>query len=221
MTILSAGNFTGPVSISGGSIYAGNNCFASVSSITITNDGTLDLGGGTFSGKKPITISGNGVNGSGAINNSYDDYPVQSVSITLTGDATLGASKRWDIAAGSFIGGPHSLIMDLTGATYSEWNSTTIGSNVVNIVLTNGNFGAKSMSSSFQNPGTMFTVSPNRQLYFWGNGDGWNGSIHLLNGAQIQHFGAPAGFNGSNIILETGADFVSYGNTNADAATPC
>lgn len=218
LSLFNSGTLTGPVMISGGSIYAGNNCFNSVVSITVTNDGTLDLGGGTFHGNKPITVSGFGANGGGAINNTYDDYPAQSVSITLAGDTSFGASKRWDLASGSFVGGPHGLTLNLTGANYSEWTSTTIGADVMNIILTNGNFGAKGMSSSFQNPGTMFTVSPNGQLYFWNSGDGWNGSIHLLNGAQIQHFGAPAGFNGTSIILETGADFASFYNT--DATTP-
>ena len=63
---------TGPVTISGGVIYAGNNALGSVASIPITNNATLDLGGGTFSGNKPITVSGSGFNGEGAIFNSYE-----------------------------------------------------------------------------------------------------------------------------------------------------
>ncbi len=50
LTITSAGNFTGTATISGGSVYAGNNSFDSVSGITVTNDATLDFGGGQIQG---------------------------------------------------------------------------------------------------------------------------------------------------------------------------
>ncbi|MDB6021716.1 MAG: hypothetical protein JWQ04_1573, partial [Pedosphaera sp.] len=53
LTIFDSGAMTGPVTISGGSIIAGNNTFSSVSSITITNNATLDLSGGTLNGNKP------------------------------------------------------------------------------------------------------------------------------------------------------------------------
>ncbi|HZI32889.1 MAG TPA: hypothetical protein VFF11_11145, partial [Candidatus Binatia bacterium] len=213
LTITSAGNFTGPVTLSGGSVYAGNNCFASVSSIRITNNATLDMGGGTFNNNKPVTVSGAGVNGQGAIFNSYADYPQESLNVTLAGDAVFGASARWDLASGSHISGPHKLTIDWSaGSGYGEWNSPVIGADVAGITLTNGNLGAKGMDNSFQNPATILTVSTNCQLVFYSGG--WNGSLHILGGGQAALLTAPSAFNGSSIVLETGAQWQSYYNTN-------
>ena len=217
LTIFSPQGFSGAVKISGGTIYAGNNCFNQVSPITITNNSTLDLGGGTFNTSKPITVSGTGANGQGAIYNSYNDTPGEVMNITLAGDTKFGSSARWDLVNGSQINGAHSLTLDWSaGSGYGEWNTVTIGATVTGITLTNGNLGSKNMDATFQNPGTVFTISPSRQLVFW-NG-GWGGSLHALSGAQIAHYTAPAGFYGSNITLEDNVDFQSYGNT--DATTP-
>ena len=216
LTILTPGSFTGPVAISGGSVYAGDNCFASVSSIAITNNSTLDLGGGTFSGNKPVTVSGAGLNGEGAIYNSYDNYPQEAVNITLAGDAKFGGSARWDLATGSKISGPHYLMIDWSaGAGYGQWNSVTIGSDVSGITLTNGSYlGMVGMDAAFQNPGTVLTVVSNCQLIFYGGG--FNGNIHVLGGGTAYLWTAPAAFNGSNIILENGAMWESWSGTTAE-----
>ncbi|HXI70984.1 MAG TPA: LamG-like jellyroll fold domain-containing protein [Verrucomicrobiae bacterium] len=219
LNIFNSGTLTGPVTISGGVIYAGNNTFSSVASITITNNATLDLGGGTLGGNKPIIVSGSGVNGEGAIINSYNDYPGQLVNIALAGDTVFGSFARWDLAGGSQISGPHFLTLDWSGNTgstggdgntYGEWTSVTIGANVAGITLTNGSkLGSHSMETAFQNPGTVTTVQTNSQLIFW-NG-GWNGTIHLLNGGQSYQFGAPGAFNGSTVVMENGAQWYAYG----------
>jgi len=142
LTIVNPGNFTGPATITGGLVYAGNSSFNSVASITITNNSTLDLGGGQLTGNKPITVSGSGLNGVGAIINSFNDYPGQTVNITLAGDTLFGSFARWDLASGSQISGPHHLTLDWSGNTgstggdgntYGEWSSLTIGADVAGI----------------------------------------------------------------------------------------
>lgn len=216
LTIYCAGNFTGPVTIGGGTVYAGNNSFASVSSITISNNSTLDLGGGTFSGGTPITVSGSGFNGEGAIYNSYSDFPLELLDISLTGDTTFGGTARWDLASGSQISGPHNLTMDWSADTdnpYGEWNSVTIGANVQSITLTNGSgLGVKDMDTGFQSPGTVLTVQTNCQIIFWHGG--WNGSLHIEDGGAAYLLSAPSVFNGSNIILDNNAQWTSTTGTN-------
>ncbi len=173
--------FSGAVKISGGTIYAGNNCFNQVSSITITNNSTLDLGGGTFNTSKPITVSGTGANGQGAIYNSYNDTPGEVMNITLAGDTKFGSSARWDLVNGSQINGAHSLTLDWSaGSGYGEWNTAgRLEQLATGITLTNGNLGSKNMDATFQNPATVFTISPSRQLVFW-NG-GWGvAALHAL-----------------------------------------
>jgi Alpha galactosidase C-terminal beta sandwich domain len=216
LTIFCAGGFTGPAVISGGVVYAGNNSFDSVSSITITNNSTLDMGGGTFDNDTPVVVSGGGFNGAGAIYNSYADFPLELLNITLAGDATFGGTARWDLASGSEISGPHNLAIDWSADTnnpYGEWNSVTIGANVLSITLTNGSkLGSKSMDTAFQNPGTMFTVQTNCQLIFWEGG--WNGSLHIQGGGIADLWSAPSAFNGSDIVLDDDAQWSCTGGTN-------
>jgi hypothetical protein len=215
LTILAPGNLTGKVVIGGGTIIAANNCFHSVSSITISNNATLDLAGGTFGNITPTTVFGAGLNGVGALYNSYNDNPLESLNITMTGDTKFGASARWDLATGSQISGAYNLTIDWSGgAGYGEWNSVAVAANVAGIALTNGNLGIKYMDTGFQNPGTVFTVSTNCQLQFY-NG-GWNGSLHVLTGGFVYLWSAPSPFNGSNIVLENGAQWQSYYNSGVE-----
>ena len=219
LTVVNPGNnFTGPVTISGGVIYAGNYAFGSVASIRITNNSTLDIGGGPIGGDKPVTVSGTGFNGEGAIFNSYEDYPVSQLNITMAGDTTFGCTARWDLGAGSQISGPYNLTISWadTNNPYGEWTSVTIGSNVAGINLTSGSkLGSHNMDSGFQNPATVITVQTNCQLIFW-NG-GWNGTIHLLGGGQAFQFGDPGAFNGYNVIMENGAVWNTYGGSGAQS----
>jgi fibronectin-binding autotransporter adhesin len=208
-----AGDFTGSVTINGGTLQTvGNNTLASVASITVTNGSTLDFDGNYLTNNF-VTVSGAGVDGRGALFNSGGAVYGNLLKIVLAGDAVLGASNRWDLAAGSQITGAHKLTIDWSaGAGYGEWNTVNIGPNVIGIILTNGNIGMKYMDTSFQNPATVFTVSTNCQMDFY-NG-GFNGSIHVLDGGYAYLWTAPAAFNGSNITLEQGAQWQSYYNTN-------
>ena len=131
-----------------------------------------------------MTVAGAGFNGEGALFNSYADYPLELINVTLAGDTTFGGSARWDLATGSQISGAHQLTMNWGGgAGYAEWNSVTVGPTVQGITLTNGNIGMKFMDTGFQNPATLFTLSPNDQMTFY-NG-GYNGSIHALTGRRF------------------------------------
>ena len=60
LTLGVAGSLTGPVTIGGGVVATASNTLTSVSSITITNGGTLDFDGTAMVGDMPITISGCG-----------------------------------------------------------------------------------------------------------------------------------------------------------------
>ncbi len=221
LTISSAGSFTGAVNIDGGAIYAGNNSFDSVSAIAITNGATLDVAGGSIPNNTPVTVSGSGFNGEGAIFNSYSDYPSESLNVTLAGDTLFGGSARWDFASGSQISGPHNLVLDWSaGAGYSQWNTVSVASDVLGVFVTNGidSTNSSTLGMSFdsticQNPDTLFTIAPGCTLTFY-NG-GFNASIHALAGATVNIYTAPAAFTGSNLILENGAAWISYYNTGA------
>jgi hypothetical protein len=215
LTLNTGFGLTGPVTISGGTVVAGNYAFNSVASVTITNGATMDFGGSSLTDGKPITVSGAGVGGKGAIFNSGGAQYGQIMNITLAGDATFGGSSRWDLGGGAQISGAHNLTIDWSaGSGYGEWTGVTVGANVPGITLTSGNFGMKSMDNGFQNPGTVFTVNTNCELSFW-NG-GWNGSFHVRQNGRVDLWTAPAAFNGSNIIFEDGAMWYSWGNSSSD-----
>jgi hypothetical protein len=215
LNVFTPNGFAGTVAINGGLVYAGNNCFSSASSISITNNATMDMGGGQFNNFASIYVAGNGSSGQGALINSYADYPNESVNITMTGDATLAGSARWDLASGSQINGAHNLTLNWgNGSGYGEWNSVSVGSSVLGITLTNGNFGSKGMDTGFQNPATVFTVSPNCEFIFYSGG--WNGSFHIMSNATIDLWTAPAAFNGSTITLDDNAQWRSWGSSSSD-----
>src|SRR5882724_9854323 len=188
LTILNPANFTGPVTIKGGTVYAGNNCFNSVSSITITNNSALDLAGGTFNNNKPVTVSGTGMNGLGAIYISFDDFPGEVLNITLAGDATFGSTKRCDLNSGSTISGPHKGTVLNTNADgdYGQWVGVTIAANVGDIELASGKLGLLNMGTTFGNPASNFLVDPGTELDFYGGDSGYVKNFHVFTNGLIQ-----------------------------------
>ena len=213
LTIVSPANFTGPVFIGGGSIYAGDYSFTSVSSITLTNNATLDFGGGPLSGPKPIIVSGTGVNGEGALYNSYNDLPGEVLNITLAGNTVFGGSSRWDLMSGSTVSGPYKLTVNWSDSSgYGEWNSATIASNVGDVELATGKLGIKNMGNSFGNPAGTFTVDSGAELDFWTGDGGYDKNIHVLSNALLQILTGFTTFN-ANLILENNASFKAlYGS---------
>jgi fibronectin-binding autotransporter adhesin len=197
---------TGPVTISGGAIYAGNNSLDSASSITVTNSSTLDLAGATFTANTPVTVSGTGLNGEGAIYNSYNNDPGEVLNITMAGNTMFGGLDRWDLASGAEISGAHNLTVDWSGgAGYGQWNSTTIGANVPEVSVTNGSsLGMTGMDTSCQNPGTLFSIASGCQLTFYSGG--FNGSI--ASAGQITIYNGT--YSGSTIDVLNGGTVIMY-----------
>ncbi len=210
LNIFTPSGFAGTVAVNGGTVYAGNNCFRSVSAIAITNNATLDLGGGTFASLTPITVSGTGTSGQGALINSYNDYPGEFVNLIMTGDTLLAGTARWDLVSGSQVNGAHNLTLDWSAAgNYGQWNGVTIGANVLGVTTTNGsNLGITGMDTSCQNPGTLFTIGTNAQLVLYSGG--FNGSVNLLNGSQMIVYSANVTLGGSSLHVYGGATMYLY-----------
>lgn len=215
LTIISPANFTGPVVIGGGGVYAGDYSFTNVSSITVTNNATLDFGGGSLGGNKPVIVSGTGVNREGALYNSYNNLPGQVLSINLTGDTVFGGSSRWDLLNGSSISGPFKLTVNWSDSNgYGEWNGANIASNVGGIELATGKLGIKNMGNSFGDPTALFTVDPGTELDFWTGDGGYDKNIHVLSNGLVQILTGFTTFN-AGFILESNATLKAlYGSGN-------
>jgi hypothetical protein len=212
LNITTPSGFTGSVIVGGGMVYAGNNCFSSAGSIVVSNNSTLDFGGGQFNNVTPVNVSGTGNNGQGALINTYADYPGEKLSVTLAGDTLFGGTARWDMASGSQISGAHNLTLDWSAAgNYGQWNSVAIGASIVGVTVANGSvLGMSGMDTSCQNPGTLFTISANGQLTLYSGG--FNGSVHLSSGATMYVYSANVTLGGSNLILEDGSSLQTYYN---------
>lgn len=210
LTITDPANFTGPVTIAGGTIYAGNNSFKSAASVTVTNNSTLDFAGGTYN-NLPITVSGVGVNGLGALYNSYDDYPLETLAVTLIGDTTFGGTNRWDFSGS--LTGAHKVTInwsDTADGNYGEWNTINIAQNVGDIELFNGKLGIKTMGATFGNPSANFIVDGGTELDFWTGDAGYQRNFHVMSNGLMQILTGFSNFNG-NLTLEDGARFNAYG----------
>jgi autotransporter-associated beta strand protein len=216
LTIASPANFTGSATINGGAVYAGDSSFASVSSMTITNNATLDFAGGALSGNLPMTVSGTGVNGEGALYNSGGAQYDQTLDITLAGNTTFGAASggnsRWDLGHGSTLAGPYNVTISFPGG-YGEWDTVQIATNVGNLELTQGSWGLKGLGNSLGNPASTLTVDSGTTLDIWnssyGPTDGYNNNIHVLANATFQILTGFDYFN-ANMTLENGVAFNSF-----------
>ena len=209
LTLDNPASFTGSATLSGGTLYAGNNSFKSVSAITITNNSTLDFGGGTYNTGQPVTVSGTGVSGEGALYNSYNlDIPPQIFNITLAGGTTFGGSARWDFDGGS-LSGPYNVTVNWASGGYGEWNSVAIATNVGDIELANGSLGIKNMGATFGNPAASFLVDPGTTLDFWTGDAGYAKNFHVFTNGTLQMLANFTNFNG-NLTFENGAQFETY-----------
>ena len=109
LVLNTANDFTGPVEIRGGMVVVSNNAGLGTGAggTIITNGGTLDISGRNLQ-YEPITVSGSGVGGNGAIINNGAGQQNATRWITLANDTIVAANNRWDIrgtgGAGSFNG---------------------------------------------------------------------------------------------------------------------
>jgi autotransporter-associated beta strand protein len=128
LTLGGSHSFDGGISIVGGTLKpAGNQSLgADGQLITIGAGGTLDANGSMNANRDyAVEIIGAGAGGLGAIVNSGVDLFNGIGSLTLTGDASIGGTGRWDmrpITAGT-------AFVDLDGHTL-----TKIGSNIIALV---------------------------------------------------------------------------------------
>ena len=217
LTILTPQGLTGPVTISGGAIYAGDNCFKLSYSFTVTNNSTLDFGGGTYNTTQPITVSGTGVNGEGALYNSYDDFPAEKFAITLAGNTTFGCTNRWDLNGGS-ISGPYKITInwnDPGDSHYGQWTGVTIATNVGDIEVAAGQLGILNMGTTFGNPAGNVIIDTGAAMDFYSGDPGYARNFDVKTNGSIQLLAGTTSFNG-NVTLENGGNFNAFDSSSGN-----
>ena len=201
-------DFTGSVTIGGGTVQTGAGALASVTSLTVTNGGTLDFHGNTLAGNKPITVSGDGATGGGALFNSGGDFSSPGIKhhagweIRLLAAAIAGI---W-LTAPPHNRPPYNVTLNLAGG-YAEWDTVTLANNVGSLEVVQGAFGIKGMGNTFGNPAGTLTVDT--EVDFWnssfGANSGYAKNIHVLTNAAFKVLTSPNTFMNANVTSEGGA----------------
>lgn len=145
MTLAGANTYTGGVTVNGGTLRL-NNAGAlggNGQQITVASGATLDVNGQLNSNRDyNVSIAGTGVGGLGAIYNNVGTNANGFRSVTLTGNALVTGSGRWDvrpITAGTGF-------LDLAGFTLTKSGTGTVAvvdsvvSSAGNIEITGGTF---------------------------------------------------------------------------------
>ena len=175
LSINTTNDFTGGVTILGGTLKAGGpGALGASSGSTIINGGTLDINGINFTAE-PVTVSGSGAGGQGAVVNNGPQQTSGLRNVTLTGDTTLGANGRWDIRAASS-SSTNGCSLASSGQPYKI---TKVGTNQFSLVAVSvdpglgdidvreGTFAVQTVTSQLGNPSRTLTVFPGATLELW------------------------------------------------------
>lgn len=206
------GNFTGTTIVAGGTLKTLNAAALSgTSALTISNGAALDFSGNPVPGNKPVSVSGAGPTGTGALVNTGNDFYNQTFNLTLTGDTTFGGTHRWDLASGSSVAGPFNVRLKYAGG-YAEWDSVSIAVNVGDIEVVQGAVGFKGMGQTFGNAARAFTVRSGAEIDFWNSNTGVNSgyakNITVESNAAIKVLTSPNTRFDANVSLAEGAQWV-------------
>jgi len=192
LTLSGDNSFTGPAAVTQGTLRAGSaTALGAVDGGTTVNPGaTLDVNGQNL-GAEPLTVSGAGVGGNGAIINTGGDQLNALRAVTLVGDTTFGGTARWDIRQA---GGSATL---LTGG--AAYNITKVGANQVSLVgltvvdaalgdidIQAGNFSVQTTTVQLGDPAKTITVQSGATLGLFNlNPNPLNKLITLKDGATV------------------------------------
>jgi autotransporter-associated beta strand protein len=215
-------SFSGALVISNGVLQYTNaaDLGSTTTPVFSTNSGTLDLNAIAI-GSKPVTIAGNGFNGQGAVFSSGPNITSGLSTLTLAGDASIGASGRFDIT-GTVNGGGFKLTEVGPGANlFTGGSDTAFG----DIHVVAGRLGFQGANTTMGDPNktctvesnavlTLFTATVNKNLVLngnavldaGGNGDTFNGPITLVGTNNLfglrtdLHLEAAVGGSGSLVV---------------------
>jgi autotransporter-associated beta strand protein len=212
LALNSTNSFTGTTIIQNGIVKPGNTnaLGATGATIIITNTGTLDVNGLNLT-IQPVTVSGAGMSGNGAVINSGASQISALRTVTLTGDTTFGGAGRWDIrntggTATLSTGGKAYNITKVGANQVSLVAVTSIDSALANINVQQGEFAIQTSTTQVGNSTNTITVFNGATLEVWAlNSAALNKLIVLNNGATF--------FNESGSSLVSGPITLQGTNT--------
>lgn len=173
VTFAGANAFTGTVTVVQGTLRLLNStALGSTNGVTTINDGaTLDLGANAVNiGQEPVTVSGTGVGGNGAIINSSGSATFVGpniANITLAGDTVFGGSGRLDFRSNPI--NSNNAVLITSGQPFKL---TKVGTNQVQIggVVIDSGLGDIEVQSGLLGLQTLAGLGdPNHNITVFGN----------------------------------------------------
>ena len=188
--------FAGAIIVASGTLQPSNTTSlgTAVATVTVNSGATLDVNGQKFNNNQPITATGAGVGGNGAIVNDSTNAPNMILrNVTLAGNTTFGGYSDWDI---------HSTANPAADATLSTSGSayklTKVGTNTVtlfgavvdgalgDIDVQAGTLSVERWTSGLGNAANTVTVFTNATLQFANASNVWNKVVVLKDGGTLR-----------------------------------
>jgi fibronectin-binding autotransporter adhesin len=227
VTLNGSSTYDGPTIIAQGTLKAGTaRAFGSdLGMTTVSNAATLDVGGQTIN-TEPVSVSGAGANGQGAIINTGGDNINALRTVTLSGDTTFGGTGRWDIRntgglVASLSTGGNAYNLTKAGQNQFSLVGVEVDAALANINVQQGMFSVETTTTTLGSPAGTLTVNTGATLQFWNtsptlwdkmfvlNGDGL--ATTLNNGNGDNTISGSVTLNGICIVNAGGTSFTFNG----------
>jgi fibronectin-binding autotransporter adhesin len=211
--------YAGVITVSQGILKAGNvSALGTVAGGTIiTNSGTLDVNGQSFNNAEPVTVSGAGAGGNGAIINTGTNQTKVLRLVALAGDTTFGGPDDWDIHSsqtGNAVNGDALLTTggNVFKLTKAGTNTVTlfgvqVDAGVSNIDVMGGTLSAERNTASIGDPNGTVAVFTNGTFQLNQLSNTLSKLVLLKDGGTLKSASTNA-FNGT-VTLESGLGTVS------------
>lgn len=209
-----ANTYTGITTIVNGTVKLGNASALGTSAgkTVIQSGATLDIAGfrvgTTTPGDELIEVAGSGVGANGAITNTAADQTQALRNVTLLGETTLGAPRRWDIRYGTL--------------AVNGFKITKVGGNTLSLVsltvkdpgdvdVNAGTFRIENSTNFNAATPKTIRVASGAALDYWGTTIVHNQNIEL-NGGRVSVNSATAPTLSGTLTLNAANNTIGVGN---------
>ncbi len=209
LTLLGANTFSGAVTVAQGTLIIGNSSALGTTNggTTIASGATLDFGANANNlGQEPVTVSGAGVGGAGAlVNNSGSTSFVgpNIARVTLAGDTTFGGTGRWDLRSANTADPTQSSLstggvarkLTKVGGNDFHLVGATVDPALGDIDVQGGIFGVEAATTSLGNTASNLTIDPGATLQLFALTNQLNKVITLGGDGAATSLSATSGSN--------------------------
>jgi len=211
LTLAGDNSFTGAVLVAHSTLKPGRaNALGTSDGITtVAYAATLDVNGQNLT-TEPVTVSGNGVGGNGAIINTAAQQNDALRTVTLAGDVVFGGTQRWDIrntgGAASLSSGGNPFKITKVGSNQVSLVGVTVDAALGDVEIVSGTLSVQTTTTGLGDVFNTLTVHGGATLGFFNlNPSALNKVISLQDAATV--------FNESGTSLVDGGITLNGSNT--------